>query len=137
MFKKCLSRTKPSSQYNQNQRKRLEKRITFSLCESVLLKDVSICHVDLSPSTICGEHPTRGESLGQTMHRTRGRRCWGSFRHCKEVIWMEHAMQGKDWGEGTPQVIKGRAETFNYFGINEVCILVQILACVQTLILVL
>lgn len=46
-------------------------------------------------------------------------------------------MQCKDWGEGTLQVIKGRAETFNYFGINEVRILVQILACVQTLVLVL
>lgn len=65
--------------------------MTFSLCESVLLKDVSTCHINSSPRTSCGEHPTLGGTLGHTVHRTGDKRCWDS-RNCTEVIWLERTV---------------------------------------------
>lgn len=100
----------------------------------MLLRDVSVCHMESLPRTICGKPPPLGETLGQTVHRTGDQRCWGSLSKRKEVVWMRLTAQGKDQGKRS---LEAELTLNDDFGTSEVSVVAQILAYARTLMLVL
>lgn len=95
---KCLCSTKRSSQYNRRKRKGLEPRMTFHVRQCY--SKGRPCAAQIHLPEALQEHPTLGETLGQTALRTGGKSLEGSFEHCKEHLAGRYSTREKPgrWG---------------------------------------